>query len=126
MSVFPYRWLPRTVIPNIMALIRNIKNGVCNVIRWTPVIWGDFDWDWEPFAEIMEYKLRRISDCLKDGCSVGSESHARQALICAELLKRLKEDSQAGVTYHQHTTRMREWDIMFGKTIGKHLRCWWD
>jgi len=126
MSMFPYRWLPRTIIPNILYLLRSIRDGVTNVMRWTPVIWGDCDYDWSPLSKIMEYKLRRMSRVFQQGHCVGSSEYAKQTLICAELLAKIQEDESGGVTYHQHRTRMKEWQEMFGRIIGKHLTEWWD
>jgi len=124
--MFPYRWLPRTIIPNILYFFRSIKDGIKNIVRWTPIIWDDFDWDWEPLAKIMEYKLRRMSKMQQHGVSMNSDKYAKQTLICAELLKRLREDDMGGVSAHQHMARTNEWQKMLGKILGKNLRCWWD
>jgi len=128
--MFPYRWLPRTVFKNISWVIRSIKDGIINIIRWTPIIWGDYDFDWEFLAKIMEYKLRRMSKCLNNGIAVNSDRQSRQTLICAELIKRLRADEWiVPITrgnVHRHVTRMKEWQNMLGKYIGKHLMWWWD
>ena len=126
---FPYRWLPRTIIPNILWFIGSIKDGIKNIFIWIPVIWSDFDYDWEPLARVMEFKLRRMSDVMKDGPSMGSKKCSRQTLICAELLKRLRADediypiSRANVL--RHNMRMKGWDDMLGRYM-KCLRYWWD
>jgi len=126
MGMFPYRWLPRTIIPNSLYFIRSIKDGIANVIRWIPVIWHDCDYDWSPLSKIMEYKLRRMSNVFQQGHCVGSSKYARQTLICAELLSKIQEDESDDVTYSQHVSRMKEWQEMFGRIIGKHLTEWWD
>jgi hypothetical protein len=122
----PFRWLPRTFFKNISSCIYDIYRGVRNVYRWTPVIWFDIDFDWEPLAEIMEYKLRRMSKCLNNGWSVGCGKSARETLICAELLKRLREDEIDWKRLKLHERKMRYYNEYFGKIIGKRLRWWWD
>lgn len=133
MSIFLYRWLPSTIIPNLWVLLKSIKRGIINVVKWVPVIWGDRDWDWYYLTKIMEYKLRKMSISFKEeGVCVGSEIHAKNMLICAELLKRLNKDDMTDLggfnsrNILRHEIRMGEWQHMLGRYLGKHLRCWWD
>lgn len=130
MFVIPYRWLPRTIIPNLSSMFWSVVYGVQNIIRWTPIIWFD-DWiDFSCLAKIMEYKMRRDSKLFAEhGTLVNSDRTARELLICAELLKRLNEDSFDDLPrcmWKIHGTRMKEWEEMLGRQIGKHLRTWWD
>lgn len=131
--------------------MNNIIVGIKNIIAWFPIIWQDRDWDWFFLARIMEFKMRNMSKALKYGNHVGCEKDSKRLLICAELLKRLQEDSSddlirfydvdsilnnlnADTTdrklfinrMKQHHQRMKEWQEMLGIMIGKHLRSWWD
>jgi len=133
--MFPYRWLPRTIIPNLTSAGYDIFYGVINIIRWIPVIWSDRDYDWAFLAQIMEYKLRRMSKLFKNGHLVRSDRDSRRMLICAELLKRLHSESY--MCYHsgQPITKARVkreemigmyYQEYLGKIISKYLRGWWD
>jgi hypothetical protein len=133
MSVFTYRWIPSTIIPNLQIFLNSIKRGIVNVIRWIPIVWNDNDWDWYYLSRVMEYKLRKMSKSFKEeGMCVGSEKRAKEMLICAELLKRLMKDDidDLGeinrVNVIRHEVRMEEWQRMLGRYIGKYLRNWWD
>jgi hypothetical protein len=133
MSVFPFRWIPSTIIPNLWVLLKSIKQGIVNIIRWIPVVWEDNDWDWYYLSRVMEYKLRKMSKSFKkEGVSVEADKCAKEMLICAELLKRLMKDDigdLGGFTRRnvaRHEIRMQEWQRMLGRYIGKYLRNWWD
>lgn len=134
--MFPYRWLPRTIIPNLTSAGYDIWYGITNIFRWIPVIWSDRDYDWAYLAEIMEYKFRRMSKLLKNGHHVLSERDSRRTLVCAELLKRLRTESYQ---YHEvldipvipHNSKRDDmigkyYQEYLGNLIGKHLRRWWD
>lgn len=134
--MFPYRWRPRTIIPNLISAGYDIWYGIINIFRWIPVIWSDRDYDWAYLARIMEYKFQRMSKLLKNGHHILSERDSRRMLVCAELLKRLRTEEYL---YHEvidipvipHNAKK---DDMIGKyyqeylgtIIGKHLRSWWD
>ena len=129
MSLFdiPYRWTWGTLWRNIGWMGYSLKRGLCNIIRWTPIIWGDEDFDWCFLARVMEWKLHTMSSFFqKYGHHIGSSRDARQMLICAELLRRLREDESDGLDGLVHEKRMRGWQMMCGAIIGKHLRNWWD
>lgn len=127
MFSIPYRWTWKTAHRNIGWIFYSIKRGIQNVIQWTPVIWDDEDFDFSYLAKIMEFKLRNMSRGFKAWDHFkGSQKDARQMLICAEILKRLREDDWEGVTGKQHMTRMRGWQELLGKLIGRHLMTWWD
>jgi hypothetical protein len=129
MGIFrvPYRWLPRTIWPNIRSCFGDVYRGIKNFIRWTPVIWHDFDWDWSPLARIMEYKLRRMSKVFANGHLVGCEKDARRTLICAILLRRLFEDEyhNNGSPKTAHLRAKYDQEYCF-KLMGKYLQRWWD
>ena len=126
-NIFPYRWLPRTFFPNIGYFFYWIKTGIRNVIRWIPVIWEDEDFDWAYLARVMEFKMRNMSNYLKNyGHHVNSDKDAKNLLICTNLLRRLIEDDPSGVSFQTHENRMNEYQETLGKMIGKHLMTWWD
>lgn len=131
----PYRWLPRTFFLNIRWALWDIWTGIKNIIRWTPVVWSDRDDDWAYLAEIMEYKLRRMSKLFKTGHHALHERDARRTLVCAELLKRLRTESyldrNIGPPMNKYTLKRdvelgNYYQKYAGEIIGKYLRGWWD
>ena len=140
----PYRWMPRTFIANLRSCWLDIYCGVRNLWRWLPVIWFDADFDWMYTARIMEIKLRRLADCMESGYHLHGDRDARQARICAALLKRMMDDNyfeNAGynpntwenlpdhacqrIVKHSELISMQDQRYL-GLLIGKYLRNWWD
>lgn len=124
---------------NIPYWIRKPWYGVGNVVRWTPVIWVDFDWDYSFLLKIMEYKLGRMAKNLDSGITVNSAHYARKARIAAELCKRINNDDYWEISRklypredqwkHQHayTISVQKQDQeMLGLIFTKYLRHWWD
>ncbi len=121
----------------VWSACEDIWHGIKNIFRWAPVIWFDADFDWEYLAEVMEYKLRRMSKRAGDArIVVGWNSTARQTLICAELLKRLREDDYCerakacglpdGAVY-RHASSNQKHDLQYlGKILSRHMLSWWD
>lgn len=97
------------------------------VYRWLPIIWRDQDFDWDFLAGILEHKMRNMAIHFAQlGVAQDSPRVAKQLLICAELLRRLRADDSSDVQFWQHEARMRGWERMLGREIGRHLRSWWD
>lgn len=129
--------MPRTLWRNVSGIYYDTINGVSSIIRWIPLIWHDRDWDWCYLASIMEFKLRRMSDHeLKHGHHLTSEFDAKNQLICAHLLKRLRDDSYFEEAKKQFKDRrfaakqsvavQKQDQEMLGRILGKYLTHWWD
>src|SRR5574337_1074694 len=88
----PYRWLPRTMWPNLRSLVFDLRHGLYNLWRWLPVIWFDDDYDWDFLARIMEIKFRRLAVRLENGYTLNGPRLGKQARTCAVLLHRLQEE----------------------------------
>jgi hypothetical protein len=131
--------LPRTFFTNVWWIVCDLFwYGPKNVIRWAPVIWLDFDYDWSFLAEIMEYKISRMANLSeKYGCHVKAKRDARRMRICALLLKRLKEDNysdNAATAFgygtkawckEQKNVAEQDEELLF-TIMRKHWREWWD
>jgi hypothetical protein len=131
-EMFPYRWTRKTIFKNLDHFFYTIRRGIKNVVRWTPVIWNDEDFDWCNLAWVMEWKMRQMSKHFSQhGVCVNREKVAKELLICAELLRRLREDELSWepitpLNVKRDNQRKREWEEIVGQMIGKHLREWWD
>ena len=133
----PYRWLPKTIWPNLRSMGIDIQIGVRNLWRWAPVIWFDADFDWEFLAALMETKLRWMAKSAEHWAAQGAERDRRQMLVCAEVLRRLRDSNwyfnqaclRFGDTSHaakfaqEHARSDKNY---LGLLIGKYLDHWWD
>lgn len=133
MKVFdpPYRWAARPVA-NLRHCFWDVVRGVRNVWRWTPVIWDDYDGDWEPLARVIVYKLRRMEPVMRHGHLKNGERHAREIAICAAVLERVIRNEYLDEARHSlDAYRKAEAEVkadleLFGKMFTRHLRSWWD
>ena len=137
MSVFVYRWLPRTIYPNIKWFLYDIYKGILNVIEWLPIIWKDRHYDWAYLAEIMEYKFRKMAESCEICGYIGNKKDIQNLKICAELLYRLREETYhsfrdpEGVRMFMPSFKQEEqigqyYQEYLGQLLGKHLRKWWN
>lgn len=70
----------------------SIKNGISNMIRWTPVIWKLRDWDAEYLYLLIYKHLSHVEYCLRYyGHGVNSVKEADKVRIAKSLAKRLYE-----------------------------------
>lgn len=115
----------------------DLPQGVHNLWRWFPIIWYDRDWDSSYLLYLMERKLDQMGECFeKHGHLVNSPRYTRQVRICAELCRRITDDSALGRMLDAHgltryggelgTALESYYQEYLGLMIGKHLRCWWD
>lgn len=64
------------------------------VWAYRDILWNDRDWDYSRLLAMMERKLKRMSDHLREhGHAVGSDRHAKQLLVASELCKRIRLDA---------------------------------
>lgn len=106
----------------------NLKNGIYNLWRWFPIVWRDRDWDWAYTASIMEWKFRKLADCMENGHHLHGKRDARRVRVACEILRRLQNDTE--VYYNGNAKdgnrHMREDQAYLGRLLGKYLTHWWD
>jgi hypothetical protein len=132
----PYRWIPRCWWKNISFIAYDLWRGPINIFRWAKLIWFDRDFDWVLMARLMEVKLTRMADVFENGRHTNYKLDARRCRMCAQLLKRLRDDNyfeKAQSIFGQskyaaeHAKYMQAQDQRYlGMVIGKYLTHWWD
>ena len=108
-----------------------------NIRKWGSFVWYDRDWEYVYTLQALEIKCRAQAKCLEKGSGVNSKRYAKQALDCADALKRLiedkyvdytkeyktKEDYQRAFDYEEKMVRQ---DLGTVKTQISNIRKWWD
>ena len=133
----PYRWLPRTIWPNLKHMYYDLVAGPYNLARWFKIIWYDCDWDHSFLLKILAYKFRRMAERQENARVVVSWGRqARQLRICQHLVERLNKDEyweKAQVVFgNSRAAALQAMSVQkyeteyLGKLIGKHLLTWWD
>jgi hypothetical protein len=153
MKIFnpPYRWTARP-FTNLWSCLRDVVHGVKRLWIWKDVVWNDYDCDWEPLAQVIVFKLRRMEPVMRNGHLMNGERHAREIAICRTLLERIVKDAylddamrwaelpELSLSRKLNDDERRRFmaatkkadeqskaDLeLFGKMFTKHLRSWWD
>ena len=116
--------------------MKNLFWNITNIMRWIPVLWNNWDWDFCFLLIIMEHKLNRMASRFESkGCAVDSKKMARQIRICALLCERIKKDNYDSGPFWIHSTTnwlyytesIIDQDVrLLTKMLNKHMRTWWD
>lgn len=79
---------------NVSNAYWNVRNGLIQVRRYGRLIWNNRDWDFCFLLDLLEAKFRWMAvECGDLGHHVGSEREGKQLRVCAELCRRIREDS---------------------------------
>lgn len=139
----PYRW-SRRPFANIASICGDLfVNLPRNIYRYLPWLLHDADFDWEFLGEVMEIKLRAMSNRFADAKIVEDwEEMASETKEAADILARMRDDDPirdrhgqdryeafsaderaefyARVNADQEADKKR-----FGELMSK-IQCWWD
>jgi hypothetical protein len=63
------------------------------IIEWLPILWRDEDWDYQFLVKIIQFKLRRMADCIDRNEIISDHKKARQMRIVAGHLDRFQAHS---------------------------------
>ena len=96
---------------NIGWRIRYIYRKIRNLIRWTPIIWKDQDWDHTFIFEILKFKLKNQAKYIG-----GQDRHttakrdAELMMTCVRLIDRIQDGFYDGeyADYHEADFRFEE------------------
>ena len=127
-----------------MTLLRNLTQGIKNLIYWLPVVWQDRHWDHDFLFLMLRHKLKAMETFFRSKGAFGVRSHRDADHIhrCILLLNRLVDSPHydnvgnnkqwAGFiwTYRKmgrHEEYMINQDIRYLMYLfNKHVRTWWD
>lgn len=73
--------------------IRYCYYGIHNIIRWTPILWRDRDWDHSYIYEILAFKLKNQAEHIGKWDNHTTAAYdASRMMMCVRLIDRLKDD----------------------------------
>jgi hypothetical protein len=91
------------------VILRDIKHGVLNLIKWFPIIWQDRDWDQHFLYEMLKFKLEQMENFQrKYGIGLYRDKYADQMRVCINLLGRLIDDNYSENTFQYHDEKWGE------------------
>ena len=101
-------------------MFRNIKNGIKNLIIWTPIIWKDKQWDHHFLLVMLNKKLKLMEDYFEDGEIISdSKKVAKQIRMARIAVERLKKDQYEITLFDKHYEKWGEMDFSFTKCKDK-------
>jgi hypothetical protein len=95
-------------------MFRNIKYGIKNLIKWTPIVWKDRDYDYQSLLEMMKFKLENMEDFFRrKGFAIDAEKRADEMKFCVELLDRLINDVHFDESFDDFHKKWGEGKVTF-------------
>jgi hypothetical protein len=75
---------------------RNIKYYIHNVIKWSPILWRDRDFDYWFIMETLRFKIKNTADHLESHkFFVGWENEVKWMRICEKLIVKITDEYYA-------------------------------
>lgn len=73
--------------------IKHFFGRIRNIIKWLPVIWKTYDWDYCYSIDVFKFHLKQIQKSLEDDAShEGDKHHASRIKTIIELMDRVYEE----------------------------------
>lgn len=125
-------------LAEIRRFFRHIPHGIRNLIDWFPIIWRDYDWDWEFLNDMLIFKLTRMTATFRSDKAFGVDKYDRadEMWEVVEHLKFLRDnpdcpDNTDGSPltledYQRHDQMLKDHQTRAFYLIGVNLRGWWD
>lgn len=74
----------------VWTFIRNIPDNIRMICEWIPVLWSNWDWDYNFLLITLRYKLHRMSKHISEHDHlVNSQKYAKQMACCVDIIDRL-------------------------------------
>lgn len=86
-------------------MVRRLIQGIRNIIRWTPIIWDDHDWDYHHLLAVMKFKLERMAEDAVQWNTERSQTKQAQMKQAALILDRLMTDWYLHQAFEIHEAR---------------------
>lgn len=108
----------------MLGLIRNLGQGIRNIIYWFPVIWKDRHWDYAFLLYILRHKLEAMH--VSSLYWTGREKATEDIGLAVSLLDKVIEDEFCDYDLQEGQRKKREAiDALFG-IIKDNIETWWD
>jgi hypothetical protein len=86
--------------------LSNIKQGIKNLIYWTPIIWKDRNWDDHYIFEILKHKLKAQAKYIGDrDFYTKAQKDARDMRTCVKLIEKIQDEFYEHEYFDYHKER---------------------
>jgi len=104
-------------LDRLRTTIRNIPNNIKMICQWIPVLWNNWDWDYNFLLDIMKFKLQRMSNhMIKHNIILDAEKISNQMNECISCIERIQKGEYTVVEDEEHE---KKW----GKILYELIPC---
>lgn len=90
-------------------MLKNIKNGIKNLITWFPIIWQDQQWDWTYIPILLRKKLIMMEHFFRNhGYHLHANKDADKMKKCILLIDRILKDEYHETAFKKHDEKWGE------------------
>ena len=78
---------------NLKDFPKNLKYYFKNIIKWSPILWKDRDWDHYFIYEALRFKIQKTSECINlNQRYIGFERDVEIMNTCVRLISKIQEN----------------------------------
>jgi hypothetical protein len=93
--------------------LMNVPSNIKMICQWIPVLWNNWDWDYNFLFDILRYKMDRMSKHLAEhDVGVTAWQRAAQLKACVDIIDRI-QDGSLSYTKEEQKAHEEKW----GETI---------
>lgn len=108
------RMILKNLKEKVLRKINGIKHGIFNIIKWSPILWNDRNWDHYYLYIILQFKLKQMEDLQRNhGIALNSKKYANQIKKCILILDRLIKDDYLFNALGPHEKKWGETKLNF-------------
>lgn len=97
-------------IKNFIHFIKSIPSGIKRLIKWAPIIWENYDWDYVYLLKIMYFKIDLMEKRMRTAQIIEDwETIADQMLECKTLLKNQIEKDEYDYVEEELEKHKEKW-----------------
>ena len=109
---------------SIGYFFRRKFDQILNVIKWLPVIWNQYDFDYRYATDVFEFKLLQMAELLESNkaYSLNSKHYASRIRMVVRLMKKVYNEEYAMEYQKQIEDQFGIWDLDFEELEGSSYK----
>ena len=114
-------------IKNFIHFIKSIPSGIKRLIKWAPIIWENYDWDYIYLFKIIYFKIDLMEKRMRKSQIIEDwETIANQMLECKTLLKNQIEKDEYDYVKEELDKHKEKWgdiEIKLNSDNSINMKC---
>lgn len=105
----------------ILAVVKSIKHGIWNLIKWFPLVWNDRNYDDYYFYKVLSFKLFLIEKEISKGIFVGWEEEVKTIKDIRAAIERILRSEYCKEEWEELDKELGKVVISFENNNGKQV-----